>query len=71
MTGCREEHRDCVDAQGRKQPDYNCQAGYGGAHYIYDGSSGGHFGDSVIGGSSVSRGGFGGTSGGDGGAGGE
>jgi len=43
--------------------------GYYGAHYIYGGSSGGHVGDSVVGGS-VSRGGFGGI-GGSGEAGGE
>jgi uncharacterized membrane protein YgcG len=69
MTGCRDEQRDCVDAQGRKVPDTNCEYGYGGTHYIYSGSSGGHYGDSVIGGSSVSRGGFGGIGGSHGGGG--
>jgi hypothetical protein len=70
MTACRNEHRDCVDAQGRLQPDSTCRSGMYGAHYIYGGSSGGHVGDSVVGGS-VSRGGFGGIGGGHGGAGGE
>ncbi len=48
-------------------PDSYCQqhssAGY---HYIYGGSSGGHIGDMVVGGS-VSRGGFGSFGHGDGG----
>ena len=75
ITACRPEHRDCVDAQGRIQPDSACQAnggtgGYYGAHYIYGGSSGGHIGDSVIGGSTTPRGGFGSFGGsGDGGGG--
>ena len=59
VTGCRDEHRDCVDGFGRIQPDSACHAGAAGAHYIYGGSSGGHVGDVVVGGSSVSRGGFG------------
>jgi uncharacterized membrane protein YgcG len=67
LTGCRDERQDCVDAQSRKLPDSNCQAGAPGAHYIYGGSSGGNVGDSVVGGS-VTRGGFGGT-GGSGGSG--
>jgi hypothetical protein len=70
MTACRDERRDCVDANSRLQSDSACQAGSRGSHYIYGGSSGGHYGDYVIGGSSVSRGGFGGT-GGHGGDGGE
>ena len=68
FTAC--EQRDCVDAQGRKLPDSACHtgssgagaAGVVGAHYIYGGRSGGHIGDTVIGGS-VSRGGFGGIGG--------
>lgn len=69
LTACKPEHRDCVDAQSRKLPDSACQAtpgstGYvAGAHYWYGGASGGHVGDTVIGGSSVSRGGFGGIGG--------
>jgi hypothetical protein len=63
LTACRDQHQDCVDAQSRKLPDANCQAGTTGAHYIYGGSSGGHMGDIVIGGS-VTRGGFGGIGGG-------
>jgi hypothetical protein len=69
MTACRDPHRDCVDAVGHKLPDSTCQAPtpVPGAHYIYGGSSGGHVGDIVIGGS-VTRGGFGGFGGsGDGG----
>jgi hypothetical protein len=69
MTACRDQRRDCVDAQGRLQPDTTCHAGMYGSHYVYGGSSGGHIGDAVVGGS-VSRGGFGGIGGG-GGAGGE
>lgn len=73
LTACRSEQRDCVDAQSRKLPDQACQASPGGtgyvpgAHYWYGGSSGGHIGDSVLGGSSVSRGGFGGIGGSHGG----
>lgn len=73
LTACTPEHRDCVDAQGRKLDDSVCRASapIGGAHYIYGGSSGGHVGDYVIGGStsshSILRGGFGahGESGGE------
>jgi hypothetical protein len=67
LTACRDEHRDCVDAQNQKLPDSACRVGTTsspGAHYVYGGSSGGHVGDAVIGGS-ISRGGFGGTGGGD------
>jgi hypothetical protein len=71
MTACRDEHRDCVDAQNHLQSDINCRAETSGSHFVYGGSSGGNVGDTVVGGSSVSRGGFGGTGGGDGGAGGE
>ena len=67
LTACRDQNRDCVDAYGHKLPDASCDAGATGAHYVYGGSSGGHVGDVVIGGS-VSRGGFGGT-GGSGGSG--
>jgi len=69
MTACRTEHRDCVDAQGHLHPDSACQttgAAGSGYHYIYGGSSGGHVGDYVLGGSTTPRGGFGGF-GGDGG----
>ena len=64
LTGCRPQHRDCVDSVGRKLTDGVCELDQRdshyvpGAHYIYGGSSGGHLGDTVIGGS-VSRGGFG------------
>lgn len=71
MTACHEK-RNCVDAQNRLLPDSACQANstpVAGAHYVYGGSSGGHFGDAVVGGS-VSRGGFG-AIGGHGEAGGE
>lgn len=69
MTACRNERRDCVDATSHLQSSSACQARTPGSHYIYGGASGGHYGDYVIGGSSVSRGGFGGTGGygGDGG----
>ena len=70
MTGCRDQNRECVDAQGRKLPDTSCAVGSPGAHYMYGGSSGGHVGDAVIGGS-VTRGGFGGFGGGGDSAGGE
>ena len=70
MTGCRDdETRNCVDAQGHIVPDTNCQAPHSSGsyvpyHFIYGGSSGGHIGDTVFGGSTtpgsgVSRGGFG------------
>jgi hypothetical protein len=58
MTACRDERQDCVDAHNHLLPTSTCHAGTPGAHYIYGGSSGGHIGDSVIGGS-VTRGGFG------------
>ena len=62
MTACR-EHRDCVDAQGHLELDAFCKATGGGPgstyRYIYGGSSGGHIGDSVVGGSTTPRGGFG------------
>jgi len=65
LTACHDEHRDCVDSQNRMQPDSYCQdtnSHYygGGYHYLYGGRSGGHIGDSVVGGN-VSRGGFGGS----------
>ena len=63
MTACRDERRDCVDATGHLLPSTSCQTGTPGEHYWYGGSSGGHVGDSVVGGSSVSRGGFGGIGG--------
>jgi len=66
LTGCRDERRDCVDGQNRLQPDSACHAGSTGAHFIYGGSSGGHVGDTVVGGT-VSRGGFGAIGHGDGG----
>jgi hypothetical protein len=62
MTACRDKHRDCVDAQNHLVSDSGCRAGGSGGHYIYGGSSGGHAGDAVVGGS-VSRGGFGGIGG--------
>jgi hypothetical protein len=62
LAGCN-EHRDCVDDQNHKQPDSYCNAGtHTGAHFIYGGSSGGGYGDTVVGGhatSGISRGGFG------------
>ncbi len=64
MVACRDERRDCVDAQGRIIPNTTCDAGSSGAHYVYGGSSGGHIGDAVVGGSSTPRGGFGGIGGG-------
>ena len=68
LTGCQNQPRHCVDAQGRIVTDSNCSPGTAGFHYVYGGSSGGHIGDTVVGGS-VSRGGFGWH--GNGGAGGE
>ena len=65
LTACTPEHKDCVDAQGHILADSACRASapVGGAHYIYGGRSGGHIGDTVIGGStsshSIVRGGFG------------
>lgn len=67
--GCRDEPRHCVDAQNHLLPDAACEtnsSGYVGTHYVYGGSSGGHYGDTVVG-SSVSRGGFGHGGGGEGG----
>jgi hypothetical protein len=75
-AACHEpETRNCVDAQGRIVPDADCQNQSPGVpvyHFVYGGSSGGHFGDTVIGGSTtpsdagIFRGGFGhGGSGGD------
>jgi hypothetical protein len=64
VTACRDQHRDCVDAQSKLQPDSACRAGgVGGAHYIYGGASSGHVGDYVLGGSTTPRGGFGGIGG--------
>lgn len=67
-TACQDaETRNCVDAQGHIAPDANCQTATPGVpyHFVYGGSSGGHIGDTVYGGSTtpssgVSRGGFGG-----------
>ena len=70
MTACRDQRRDCVDDFGHKLPDSRCGTGSYGTHYVYGGSSGGHVGDTVIGGS-VTRGGFGGIGGGGDSAGGE
>ena len=66
--GCHDQPRHCVDAQNHLMPDSTCEAhsGSGGYHYVWGGSSGGHYGDSVVG-SSVSRGGFGHGGGGEGG----
>jgi hypothetical protein len=59
LTACRDQRQDCVDAQSHLLPSSACKTGgTPGAHYIYGGSSGGHVGDIVIGGS-VTRGGFG------------
>ena len=65
-VGCHERPRHCVDAQSHLEPDADCELhpGVGGFHYVYGGSSGGHMGDTVVGGSTtsssgVSRGGFG------------
>ena len=99
-TGCHRtpERRDCVDETGTISWDQNCQTaeerrhnGYIGPqryfHWMYGGSSGGHYGDRVFGGNpmpgmssgsgsgffgSIGRGGFGSTAGGGhGGSGGE
>ncbi len=97
-SGCRStsQRRDCVDANNHIINDKNCtdaedlrRRGYGyglgGYHWLYGGSSGGHAGDAVFGGSAtpsggassffggISRGGFGstGASGAHGGSGGE
>lgn len=72
LAGCNNgtENRDCVDGQNHKAPDSYCNAGtHPGAHFIYGGSSGGHYGDTVVGGhtaSGISRGGFGHAGGGEG-----
>ena len=72
VSGCRDvpESRNCVDAQGHIVPDSHCGSSVPGTqyHFIYGGSSGGHVGDTVYGGSAtpsdgVSRGGFGGHGG--------
>lgn len=69
-TGCHDQPAHCVDQQNRLMPDSYCHNyGSAGYHFVYGGSSGGHFGDTVVG-SSVSRGGFG-SFGGHGGEGGE
>jgi hypothetical protein len=71
IAGCQ-QHRDCVDSYGFKQPESYCSSGvHTGSHYIYGGRSGGRYGDAVSGGSSspsegVSRGGFGHGGGGEG-----
>lgn len=66
LLGCT-EHRDCVDADNHKRPDSYCNAGtHTGAHFLYGGRSGGQYGDTVVGGHSISRGGFGHGGGGDG-----
>jgi hypothetical protein len=77
-AGCsQDESRNCVDSQGRILPDSYCGSSsgiVGGPHYVYGGSSGGHVGDTVVGGSTESHGvGFGGFGehGGFGGEGGE
>ncbi|HUB29091.1 MAG TPA: hypothetical protein VL967_05310 [Terracidiphilus sp.] len=73
VTGCR-ERRDCVDAQNHIRPDGYCQASDShslGYHYVYGGSTGGHVGDTVVGGSATPRGGFGAFGGGGDAAGGE
>ena len=72
LTACRSTPRNCVDAQNRLLPDSACHSSSGvtGAHFLYGGSSGGHVGDAVVGGS-VTRGGFGATGEAGGGEGGE
>jgi hypothetical protein len=65
-SGCNRhpERRDCVDEAGRITNDQNCQmveqrrqSGYTGSlpyyHYLYGGSSGGRFGDTVFNGNPV------------------
>ncbi len=81
--GCHDQPRHCVDAQNHILPDAQCpvdenhSTGYYGGHYIYGGSSGGHVGDAVVGGSTSSSGasfggfGHGGGEGGGGEGGGE
>jgi len=59
MTACRNQPQNCVDSKNRLLSPSACQTGgTSGAHYVYGGSSGGHVGDSVVGGS-LTRGGFG------------
>jgi hypothetical protein len=67
-VGCHNGPQHCVDAQNHLMPDSYCEEHHVGFRYVYGGSSGGHFGDSVVGASSssVSFGGFG-HGGGDGG----
>jgi hypothetical protein len=66
-VGCHDQPRHCVDAQNHLLPDSVCQVNpASGGHFVYGGSSGGHYGDVVVG-SSVTRGGFGGFFGGGGG----
>jgi hypothetical protein len=59
--GCRNGPPHCVDAQNHLMPDSYCEEHHSGFAYVYGGSSGGHFGDVVVGASteSVSFGGFG------------
>lgn len=63
LAGCNDQQRDCVDVLNHKAPDSYCNAGtHPGAHFLYGGRSGGHYGDTVIGGhasAGISRGGFG------------
>jgi hypothetical protein len=72
-TGCEPPVHHCVDALGRIAPESYCQNQSTGYRYLYGGSTGGHMGDAVIGGSStpsedgVTRGGFGHGGGGEGG----
>lgn len=69
--GCHNGPQHCVDAQNHLMPDSYCEEHHtGGFHYVYGGSSGGHFGDSVVGASSSSIG-FGGFGHGGGEGGGE
>jgi len=69
LTACHDEPQNCVDSHNRLLPPSFCQTNSPGVHWVYGGSSGGHIGDVVIGGS-VTRGGFG-SIGGHGGEGGE
>ncbi len=73
-TGCEPpQQHHCVDSLGRIASDSYCQNQLSGYHYLYGGSTGGHIGDAVVGGSAtpseggVSRGGFGHGEGGEGG----
>ena len=68
--GCHSGPRHCVDGQNHLMPDSYCEEhrSGGGFFYVYGGSSGGHFGDSVVGASSGGLfGGFGHSGGGEGG----